>query len=721
MTSKISFFKLMQEDIRRKLWLLVLSILVFFISFPVVLMLILDNIGRYSYLTPEQIQENAKGMFLVLMGYDNIWMVLITIVGAALCGIFAFSYLYKKKKVDFYHSIPVRREKLFLVSYFDGILFYLIPYLTVILLCVLIGSRYFTIDSKVWSVILKEFGVQMLYYLMLYHTTILASILAGNMFGCLFLNGIAELYTLLLYGVYLGYCNSYFDTYVSFSYGQGIGETIAKFSPIVSFVNTISYLTGGNSLYLFRLAEGESSIKLYLMQCFLVSVLLLGISIYLYKVRASEMAGKAIAFKKIQPIVRILLVLPAAMAGGWIFENMTDYHKTGWMLFGVLFTAVLVHGVIEVLYQSDIRKILDHKIQLAGTIIAAAAAALILRNDWIGYDAYVPKLDRIESAAISIDGIEDSGFYEFESPYGERRTISSFAYKMEKMNLSGEMLPIIHQLMSLGAETDKRNDSLEHWVEFYVKVRLKGGREVLRSYRVSLDQAYDLLNTVFQSPEYKKSTYAYFFENSSRIEELEIRGLSREWQFIPKEDSVEFLKIYQKELLEVSLDDLRDYPVIGKMMCYVEEGRDYNELYLLPTMEESIAYLKRIGIFESNVYWVHPLAENVLSIQVTGNYQDKEWGETEEGIIREKSIEITEEEMIEKLCQKLYFSTGWSTPLFWGRMYENNYIISVVLKPEASQRYFNEEEKILGVQVRDFDEEIFSLLDELIQEYDEMK
>ena len=117
MTSKISFFKLMQEDLRRKLWLLVLAILVFFISFPVVLLILLDSRKAYLSLTEEMWNRQMKASFAEIIGYENMWMCVITVVGATLCGIFAFSYLYKKNRVDFYHSIPVRREKLFLVSY----------------------------------------------------------------------------------------------------------------------------------------------------------------------------------------------------------------------------------------------------------------------------------------------------------------------------------------------------------------------------------------------------------------------------------------------------------------------------------------------------------------------------------------------------------------------------------------------------------------------------
>ncbi len=132
------------------------------------------------------------------------------------------------------------------------------------------------------------------------------------------------------------------------------------------------------------------------------------------------MAGKAIAFRKIQPVIRILLVVPSAMVGGWIFTSLTNVAEVGWTLFGILFAAVLVHGVIEVLYQSDIRGIFSHKIQLVGSILAAVFLVFAFQRDIFGYDRYVPKLEKMESAAISIDGISDGEYWKITEEDIER-------------------------------------------------------------------------------------------------------------------------------------------------------------------------------------------------------------------------------------------------------------------------------------------------------------
>ena len=44
MTSKISFLKLMQEDAKRRNWMLVFLTVLFFVCYPVLMMIGLDNI-----------------------------------------------------------------------------------------------------------------------------------------------------------------------------------------------------------------------------------------------------------------------------------------------------------------------------------------------------------------------------------------------------------------------------------------------------------------------------------------------------------------------------------------------------------------------------------------------------------------------------------------------------------------------------------------------------
>ena len=135
MTLKSWFFKLQQEDLKRRLWAIALLFLACFFVLPVGLAITMENAAatnyyRYNDWEPlvndgtflteqfEAILVRAKvEAAMEHIRFGNGMLVFLLVTASIVMGISSFSYLHNKKKVDFYHSIPVRREKLFLVQF----------------------------------------------------------------------------------------------------------------------------------------------------------------------------------------------------------------------------------------------------------------------------------------------------------------------------------------------------------------------------------------------------------------------------------------------------------------------------------------------------------------------------------------------------------------------------------------------------------------------------
>ena len=117
MTSRNSFFNLLKEDFRRRLWTFILASLVFFGTFPIVFTMMLQSwVSNYKdndFLTQTKMLEQIANDVSYFTG-PNIWLAVVTCVGAVICGVSGFAYLHSKKQMDFYHSLPVKREQLFL-------------------------------------------------------------------------------------------------------------------------------------------------------------------------------------------------------------------------------------------------------------------------------------------------------------------------------------------------------------------------------------------------------------------------------------------------------------------------------------------------------------------------------------------------------------------------------------------------------------------------------
>ena len=181
MTSKISFTKMVLQNVKeRGAWLLV-SFLAMLMALPVQTMMRLDNVAAYG-LKPKELEKEAANVFLNVTGFDNIFLLLLVVVSAFCLGMTGYMYLYSKEKTDFYHSLPLKRERMYFVPYVSGILIFVLPYLLNLLLALLAGAVKGTFPEGAVSMAFGAFLNHMVFFLVFYHVAILAVMLTGNLF-----------------------------------------------------------------------------------------------------------------------------------------------------------------------------------------------------------------------------------------------------------------------------------------------------------------------------------------------------------------------------------------------------------------------------------------------------------------------------------------------------------------------------------------------------------
>ena len=102
MTSRISFSKLMKENMRHRLAMNVVT-LIYFLFTLLYFVIEIQNAMVWD--------ENVYETILSATGPSSL-VILCAALGAvtALCG---FPYLHSRTKTDFYHSLPVRRKSIF--------------------------------------------------------------------------------------------------------------------------------------------------------------------------------------------------------------------------------------------------------------------------------------------------------------------------------------------------------------------------------------------------------------------------------------------------------------------------------------------------------------------------------------------------------------------------------------------------------------------------------
>ncbi len=91
------------------------------------------------------------------------------------------------------------------------------------------------------------------------------------------------------------------------------------------------------------------------------------------------------------------------------------------ILFGLIFAFLLSYGIIEIIYNFDIRYAFCYKKQILICAVLSLIIAGVFRFDIFGYDSYIPKEDKIESMSVAISEIDDdSNYYLAESKYDDK-------------------------------------------------------------------------------------------------------------------------------------------------------------------------------------------------------------------------------------------------------------------------------------------------------------
>ncbi len=616
-------WRLMKEDMKRRVWVIALLLLIFFFAMPVNLALTLENAQRTGYsayslldfmqkkgLTPEQYQEFVKicktEAVLDQISYGNGAMVTLFLAAAVIVGVTGFSYLHNRKKVDFYHSIPVRREMIFAARYLNGLLIPAAAYLTGCLLFVAAAAAYGVSPDGFIGQMAVGFGMNLLYYSLLYGTVTAAMMMTGNVAVGLLGTTVFFAFFPLAAWILANYASTFFVT------APDDVWNISQ-SPYTWMLRRLSPL----GAYIWSAAVAGENRGGYLKEAVKTAfawLALTGVSLELYRLRPLEAAGRAMAFKRTMAPIRVLMVLLGGLGGGLFFWALQSQVK--WGIFGIAVGIVLTHCITEIIYHLDFKKLFSHRLQLAFCLAAGVLVFCGYRYDWYGYDSYMPKAEEIEYSSLEISN--DSRFLVSEPMVEEKeegkeikyRTPREFVREHMKLTDSEAVLAIAQAGCDYVKESREMN--LARWEEeldpgeaglsavsdvypdgtavsviggadgpasvfvaakegadhmniygsqVTVSYTLKNGRTVRRQYWVNLkdtSEAYKAYETVYDQEAYKRGLYPILTETPEQIGYASCQAGAIDSLRTTERDEIErLLTAYQQDLMAQTIKERR--------------------------------------------------------------------------------------------------------------------------------------------------------------------
>lgn len=574
MTSKISYSKMVKHSMGQRIWYGALLGLAFFLCFP--LMVMLEFSGDMYWVHPADKLEVLQGMKESLRAFlagGNPFAALSVGGGALLAAWTGLSYLHSSRKLDMVHSLPVKKEKLFLAESTASVLLFLIPYAGNLVLANLVGLFGGIYAPDLPLVSLAALVMHLIFFLAVYSFGALAMLLTGKLLTGIIGSGVFLLYLPGLTALLMELPGVFYETYCGHSQEALTAAGICQYlSPAYSLAALSVRIGRGGLAADFWSYALQAQWWEPLLCSALMGAAIGALNLWLVKIRPSEGAGRSLVFGRTEGIIKLALLPVLGLAGGLFFRALGDAGSTGfrdgWFWFGVIFTVAVCSIFIEVIYHFDRKRLLDHKFCTGIAILGTVTLGAWFQMDLGGYDTYLPQESQIRSMAISYS----SWFGLMEDDDGE--TVDTTDWLEQNGQL--EEFSSVYQLAWQGVDMVRYGAGEDTSGEYdYATViyQLKNGRKEKRHYLLPVSGMQELEQELYQIEAYRMALWPVLNMDAENIgiSTVQDPGNTVDLHQMGQDDRKELAEIYQKELAAMSYQQMQEPPVATITLCKMPE------------------------------------------------------------------------------------------------------------------------------------------------------
>lgn len=680
MTSGKSFWANLLKNNIQRLWMWIVSVLVFVVSYPVMLFAYFNRtISAYGYeVGPMNMANFVKDMKEAVcdcLGYNT---VLIFYILAGFFAIGIFAYLNNKSKMDMLWSLPVSAKKIFLGDYISGILMCVIPYLVFlgVTLVIAVLSGYMT--RLALQEMLFAMFLNMVIFVMYYSLAVLCVCITGNL--------------VIATGAYVSLS---FAFYITFTVIEDLKGAFFKttdwmfngphdyFTPIADYINRYYQLKEANNIVKEIRMLGARPVLWFVLA--VVMVILAYIS---FIKRPVEAHNKICYSRWIRIAVKIYLGIAGTISGVWVLFGNTGDNKIMFAL-GLAAGGLIIGMAFEALYDLDIKSVFKSIGSTAVIIAVCMCVFLYMKFDIFGYDRYVPSKESVESYAIDLNPTfyMDVFDYELDETTGKRVTnwYTYADYYKEHMFITD--IDAISQLAKKCADNklydlaeDIENNNIQG---FSVHYRKKNGMTINRRVYVDMndEESRTLINRIASTMEWKKG-YFQIIDEEEFVTDTCTKIVYQDGvhSYVVKASAKEMIDLYVKDLEKFDYKlGVEEYPV-GILRLELDNYNCYN----LPVYAIFSGVINKVSMCDG--YTGKSLdADDVSSIRIT-NYHSEFWEENREDVAYNYTPEVTIvvtdkariKEIVEASCPSMLSK-------FWvdNNSYNGNYSVDIFLDADS--------------------------------------
>lgn len=610
----------------------VINFVVTFFLGPVLLLLVTNSYTETIYRN-----KNIPGLVNTIGATYSFYCVIAAIL-AVISAIVAFNYLNSRVSVNFYHSLPFKRTRMFLTNYISGIFSFVVGFGLNYLICIIIPAACDMGFSECFPVITSVFLNSLLYFVFIYSLTVLIGMTTG-------LAAVGWLMTIAAVAILpaIKLCLNALKGFYSSNFWIDYFLEYEKFLPTSPVV-----ILFDNKAFSFK----SLFVILILTAAFTVGALVL------YHYRLSEKSGNPFVFTRFASFVKYAIMFPVSMGFAIIFGYMGDSNFF-WVLFGSvsgsvlawmvmnsiiaksarsMFTAVkgmIIFTVIVTLFNSCLTLatepvdnfILEHKALVSSVSVEIDGYGKMARytfKDDENIDALLEIINDSKSDGLFGSGYADAEIYDkyYEKEYNvkidgkeyyigqpgtDRLRVRAavktyFGYEIARsFSITDSMLDANNNLYNYFEELEKLANSEEYKNELLAKIDAVDESyrfyvtlepNMIKDGKIKLTRNYDTLDIINN------------YSNNRYIDEY-----------------AELIEAYRKDALNISFEHY-NAPVIGEMQLRDNNYSSYVYLPITVNFTNTLEYLKECGIINS-VDYAYDVAQAIDTVYIYDYYTDK--------------------------------------------------------------------------------------------------
>lgn len=539
----------------------------------------------------------------------------------------AFFYLFQAKKLDFYYSLPVKKQMIFISRYFHGLLHFTAALIVSMALC---GVYQTTIDHSFISCAAGYTARSVFFYwlafLIFYNIGVFAAVICGRLVSFVCAAAVLMLYfQFLIEKVWMALAKCFFQTFYR--------------SPLLENVETVlvpfrlsEYLTGAGVSLFEQTDVWKYSPPLFVsIAAVLWNAVFFSASVCLYRKRKAEGTGKVLVFSYAERTVEVLLTM---LAGGYagnlaaeicsVSTEAAFYEYVIFVLTGIA-GVILLHLFLEWAVLFPGKKVFRRNRQMLAEAAAAGVMLLVFPGMASVYDSYLPAEEKTEAVSVALGGLDMTYKEYLEVKSGKDTYITERLF--DKYRLSGEGKEAVFawikgnqiEAKNKNKYKDMRNDEDVQCEVSRVILRfqMKNGIDKYRTYQISFDD-FCVYASVYETEEYLRKAYPAI--NRDEAEKAKVTwtdGVTEQILKLSDSEKKELLAIYRADILSMEMENLKTALPVGFVEIESEIDREDERMVIYPFFEQTCTFLSEKGAAVGKTISDY----KVISIQLTKTSQ----------------------------------------------------------------------------------------------------